>query len=242
MSKKISVCFPAFNEEKNIGIVLDGCINVISKLKEDCEIVVVNDGSSDKTEEVVSGYTQENKNVRLVNHPKNMGYSAAVNTCLRESKGELIFVIDSDRQYDLNDIHRFVEESKNGHDIIVGHRLNISDNIIRQILSKGYSFCFRMLFRTKDKDIDCGFRSLTREAANKIRIKHKSVPVGAELFAQIHHLNLKTARIQMKHYKRKEGVTLYKVWKTPFSVMHIFLDMLKLRKEMGKIKNESNSD
>lgn len=242
MQKKISVCFPAFNEEKNIGIILDECLGVLSKQAFEWEIVVVNDGSKDNTENIVKGYMGRNKKIRLVNHPQNMGYSAAINTCFKEAKGDIIFAIDSDRQYDLNDIPKFVEEATKGFDAVIGKRIDLKNDPARKFLSKGYSFLFRILFNTKDYDIDCGFRAVTKDVANKISIKHRGVPVGAEFFAYIKAFGFKTSRISMQHYYRKEGKSLFKSWKMPFTVTRIFLDLVKLRIETRKIKNEGSPD
>jgi len=99
--KKISMCFPAYNEEKNIASVLNECLSLKKNSKFKWEFVVVDDGSKDRTGEILKQFSKKDSSIVYYKHAKNMGYATAFRTCLRHAKGDVVFVIDSDGQYDL---------------------------------------------------------------------------------------------------------------------------------------------
>lgn len=233
MAKKgtISVCFPAYNEEDNIIALLDKCMQVTSKLRYDCEILVLNDGSTDNTEAVAKEYAKTDKRVRVLSHSKNKGYATTVNSCFSNGSGEILFVVDSDLQYDLADIGRFIDEMDKGCDVVVGQRKRNSDSSVRRVLSKGYSFCFRVLFGKNDRDIDCGFRCIRRQFSADIELTHTNVPVGAEFFAHFYAHKLKVGRVEINHVPRKAGKSLFGTFKLPLIVTRALFDMFKLRLE-----------
>ncbi|HOL48383.1 MAG TPA: glycosyltransferase family 2 protein [bacterium] len=116
--KNFSVIIPTYNEEKSIGKV----ISSIQSISNDIEIIVVNDGSTDKTSEVLKNF----QNIKIINHPYNKGNGAAVKSGILESTNENIVIIDADGQHDPDDILKLVQELDN-YDLIVGARSKESE-------------------------------------------------------------------------------------------------------------------
>ena len=108
-------------------------------------------------------------------------------------------------------------------------RERINDTKLRIFLSKGYNFLFRLLFRVKEKDVDCGMRAFKRRCAKQVKFLYN--PVGAELFAKGTKLGWKIARIGVTHLKRTHGKSHFSTPKLPFKLLKIMLQTFKLRTE-----------
>ncbi len=102
--KSLSVIFPAFNEEANIRAVVEDAYRNIRKFTPVFEIIVVNDGSKDRTGEICDRLAEELSNVRVVHHVRNRGYGAALKSGIERARYDLIFFTDADGQFDLNEV------------------------------------------------------------------------------------------------------------------------------------------
>jgi glycosyltransferase involved in cell wall biosynthesis len=228
---EVSVCFPAFNEQKNIEISITQAIKAMENLSYKYEILVINDGSKDQTENIVKNLENKYPQVKLHNHLKNQGYAITTRTCLEKAKGKYIFVIDSDRQHNLFDIEKFMEVMEQGYDLAVGWKKDRKDPYSRIILAKGYNFLFRQLFNSNLHDVDCGFRCLTKSSASKIKIGYESVPVGPEIFARALHQKMKIAEVIVKHYPPVQKSTLRI---NPNKILNISKGLFSLKMELSK--------
>lgn len=237
--RKISVCFPAYNEERNIPNDLKECLSLKRNSNFIWEFVIVDDGSKDKTGEIVKEFVKKDKSFVYHKHEKNLGYASAFRSCLQKATGDVIFVIDADGQYDLKEYKKFIDAIKGGYDFASGYRKKIGDSSYRVLLSGGYNIFFRLLFGTDYKDIDVGFKAFRKDVAKEIskKIKYERMPVGAEIFAWAIKMNLKIKIIPVKHLKRKWGGTrIYFPWKMPVMISKIFYNMLKLKLELVRSK------
>jgi glycosyltransferase involved in cell wall biosynthesis len=154
----VSIVIPAFNEEQGIGAVLEQLFGTLDQYKDQFEIIVVDDGSTDKTAEIVSGFP-----VRLISHGINKGYGASLKTGVRAASHDLVVMMDSDGQHDPCDIIRLVELSTD-HDMVVGARTRHSHApLLRRpgkwLLQKTANF----LAGRKIPDLNSGFRAFRRD-------------------------------------------------------------------------------
>jgi len=228
------MCFPAYNEEKNIANILNDCLSLKRNSAFRWEFVIVDDGSKDKTGEVVKEYSKKNRSIVYHKHEKNLGYASAFRSCLQKATGDAVFVIDGDNQYDLKEYMKFVDAIASGFDFVSGCRKKIGDSFHRILMSKGYNLIFRTLFGTDYMDIDVGFKAFKKEIAKEIskKIKYEGMPVGAEVFAWALKMKLKIKIIPVKHFKRKgDGTRIYFPWKLPVMITKITYNMLKLKLE-----------
>lgn len=123
-NESISVVFPAFNEESNIKTLIDQTIQTLSELTDKWEIIVVDDGSSDRTSEIVREY--ENNNIYVIRHPSNKGYGAALKSGIVSARNDLIFFSDSDLQFDIKELGKLLQWL-NGYAIVIGYRIKRQD-------------------------------------------------------------------------------------------------------------------
>jgi glycosyltransferase involved in cell wall biosynthesis len=209
----ISCVFPAYNEETNIERAIREAIKVFIDLNVDYEIIVVDDGSQDKTSEITLSLAQKNKNIRLIKHRVNRGYADALKTGFKSAVKTFIFYTDADNQFDLKDIAKALPLIKDV-DMVIGYRLERADNFVRKLLG------------LEVKDIDCAFKLFRREVFDKIEIETKAWMVDTEILAKAKKQNMIIKEIGVKHLPRQHG----KVTVKPGDIARSFKGLIGLKR------------
>ena len=179
--KSITVAMPAYNEAENIEAMVEDVIQMMDPLADDYEVIVVDDGSRDGTAQVVKSLEQRYPQVRLVQHEVNQGYGAAVFSGLTNASKELVFFTDSDRQFDLQEIHKLLDLIDQA-DLIVGYRAPRRDPFMRKLNGWGWSALVTLLFGYTARDIDCAFKLMHRTVIE--RLKDQVASRGATFSAE----------------------------------------------------------
>ena len=171
---EISVVVPAYNEETLIQGTIDGLRSYLLTRPESFEIVVVDDGSQDKTVALVSEWQQSNDILlKLVSNPANRGKGFSVRRGVQESCGRFIIFMDADLPYELGAIDDFLQALRNGHDIAVGSRVLPSSSVrgvskIRFLAGQVFSWLEQAVLGTGLADTQCGFKAFNAAAAKEI--------------------------------------------------------------------------
>jgi len=146
----ISVVLPAHNEAENIRITVENCIAYLEQNVLDYEVVVVNDGSTDDTQKIVEELQSTNSKVVLVNHTVNMGYGSALRSGFDKASCEYIFFMDSDGQFDINDLDRLIP-LVSAKDVVIGYREDRADSFIRLLNAWLYGLYIYLTFPLCDR-------------------------------------------------------------------------------------------
>src|SRR6266568_3888168 len=162
----VSVVVPAFNEEQNIPNCVQELSDVMRKAGYNSEIIVVNDGSTDKTLEVAQSMQMKCVSLRVLDLRRNCGKAVALREGVRASKGDAIAFFDADMQYNTADLVRLVDLANNGTDVVTGRRDYQSYGLTRTAFSKIYNLILKLVFRVAVNDSNCGLKVLRRRAAN----------------------------------------------------------------------------
>jgi glycosyltransferase involved in cell wall biosynthesis len=221
----VSCVFPAYNEETNIESAIREAIKVFIELNIDYEIIVVDDGSEDKTSEITLSLAGKNKKIRLIKHRINRGYADALKTGFKSATKTFIFYTDADNQFDLKDIAKALPLIKDV-DMVIGYRLERADNFIRKVGSFGYNLLARKLLKLEVKDIDCAFKLFRREVFEKIEIETKAWLVDTEILAKARKQNMIIKEIAVKHLPRQHG----KVTVKPGDIARSFKGLIDLKR------------
>lgn len=171
---KLSVIIPAYNEESNLKKgVLDEVNQFLEKSKIDYEVVVVDDGSEDKSVSFIKKYISRNSRFRLIQN-QHGGKAMAVMTGMEKAKGEIVLFTDMDQATPINQWDKFSPKFKEGYDIVIGSRHGREGApVFRKLAAWGFSVLQRIILGLPFSDTQCGFKAFTKIAISKIIPKIK---------------------------------------------------------------------
>ena len=225
----ISVILPAFNEELNIKIAIRSIVSYLQEQKlNNWEIIVVDDGSTDNTKEEVEKIINVQNNVSLKMHKLNMGYGKALQTGIKNVKFEWIFITDSDLQFFIYDLDKFIPLT-NSYNFIQGIRTRRSDPFHRVILGKIYKSIVKFFFQIPVSDPECSFRLFKKNLINNSNIICKGPMVPVELLLEAKNNNAKFYEIDVRHQNRKLGNTNALSIKSLLFIAKDFFNLLSKR-------------
>ena len=229
----ISVILPAYNEKENIEKAIKSARSYLKTRFKSFEIIVVNDGGTDGTQAITEKLAKTIPELKLVNHPRNMGYGAALGDGFRNAVGKLVFYTDADNQYDIKELDKLLPLIKQ-YDIITGYRLNHAEPTMRVITSYVYNLIIRLLLGLKIKDIDCSFKLYRREVLDSMDLKSNTGLIDAEILIKAQKAGFTVHQIGVHHYPRVKGRTIYEIGPLvdPKVPLEIFKEIKKLWPEL----------
>lgn len=207
MSKKLtslSVFFPCFNEEKNIPLFVKEAMEYFPTVAKKFELIIVNDGSFDGTKKVAEGLAKKYKEVRVVSHPENKGYGAALRTGFKKAKYDWIFFTDGDLQFRLNQLTSFIPYTKDHH-VIIGFRKNRAEGRVRAFNAWLFKVYVDLLFRVGVKDIDCAFKLFHRKTLQSLHLESTGAFTSSEILYKLKKRGEVFIQLPVTHRKRRHG-------------------------------------
>ncbi len=205
--KNLSVFFPVYNEEGNITVTVNKALAVLEKLNlKDYEVSIVDDGSTDGTGKVSDDLAGKNPKIRVIHHPKNLGYGEALKSGFYNAKYEVIVYTDGDGQFDFAEVTKFLEKIED-HDLVIGYRIKRQDPLFRILFKQGWMLTLLLFFRLTLKDVDCGFKMVRKKVLEKIPHLESSrgAMINAELAIKTKKAHFKTAQVGVNHFARLSG-------------------------------------
>lgn len=200
----ISVFLPSHNEEGNVERVVRSYLAELPRVADDFEVIVVDDGSRDRTGEIADRLAAEDSHVKVVRHHVNQGYGGAVISGIRAATKPYVLLCDGDGQFDPSDLERlipFVPE----YDVVAGHRVRRADPLIRKINGNAWTILVRVLLGITISDIDCGFKLFKREKLEGMVLRARGAMISTELMARLAGRNAKVIEVDVKHLPRLTG-------------------------------------
>jgi glycosyltransferase involved in cell wall biosynthesis len=223
----VSFFCPAYNDEKNLPDLIPVVVDFLTKHSEKFEIVIIEDGSPDKTGEVADELAKKFPNIRVVHHEKNKGYTATLKEGFETAKYDYVMYTDGDNQYDVFDAAPYLS-LLNDADVIAGYAIKKAVSPYRKFQSGIYNFLIMVLFFVNYKDVNCSLKIFKKHVLQNIKIK--SSPYGAfidgELVLKAKKQGYKIAQFPVTHYERKSGIAS---GTKPPLIWSTFADMIKLR-------------
>lgn len=212
----ISVVIPIYNEEENIPILYKKLKDVLSKLQEkdgkSYEIIFVNDGSKDRSWDIIKDIAKEDKSVIGVNFRRNFGQTAAMSAGFEVANGKVIITMDGDLQNDPEDIPKLLEKIEEGYDIVSGWRKDRKDTFINRTLpSKIANWLISKVTGVHLHDYGCSLKAYNSEIAKNLDFygeMHRFLPALAK------PLGAKVVEIPVKHHPRVYGKSKYGISRT----------------------------
>jgi glycosyltransferase involved in cell wall biosynthesis len=205
---ELSFFFPAHNEEANLEALVEEALSSLPSLAERFEIIAVDDGSRDRTPAIADALAKRHPDLfRVVHHPTNLGYGAALRSGFRAARFDLIAFIDGDRQFKVADVGRLTERlaAPDAPDVVVGYRLKRADPPIRRWYARIYRLANRIFFGVRVRDIDCACKLFRRQALVPIRVASGGAFFTAELLVKLRFEGRRLAEVGVPHYARIAG-------------------------------------
>lgn len=203
--QSLSIFFPTYNDSKSIPRLIVESILVAKNITNDYEIIVIDDGSKDDTENILGKLQKRYKKLKVVHHSKNLGYGAALASGFGNSKKEWIFYTDGDGQYDPKELLLLTNKVNSYLDVVNGFKLKRSDSSVRKILGYFYNFFLHLLYPIPISDIDCDFRLIRRSKIRNIKLTTSGGTVCLELILKLQKNKARFAEVGVNHFARKYG-------------------------------------
>jgi len=227
MAEGISVFFPAFNDEGSIVGLVGDALAVLPTLADDYEVIVVNDGSTDRTAALLAELARREPRLRVVEHESNRGYGAALRTGFESATKELVFYTDGDGQYDVRELARLRPLLVEGVDVVNGYKMRRADVWRRKALGAAYNRLAHLLFSLPIRDVDCDFRLMRRRAVAGLELVSSSGSICVEMVHKLHRAGRVFAEVPVHHYPRAHGrsqfFTLRRVARTARDLLALWL-------------------
>ncbi len=201
----ISVFFPAYNDGGTIASMVLLAAQTLQALTDDYEIIVVQNGSTDNTVEVLDALDGQVAHLRVLKHHEALGYGGALRVGFASATKELIFYTDSDAQYDVRELPLLVAALTPDVDIVNGYKISRSDPLVRVVIGRIYHYAMKLMFRFPIRDVDCDFRLIRRHVFEKIQLTSYSGSICVEFVAKATDLGYRFAEVPVHHFHRAYG-------------------------------------
>lgn len=202
--QSVSIALPAHNEEGNIERVVRDALGVLSRVADQYEVIVVDDGSSDATADIVGRLAGQHPEVRLVQHPTNRGYGAAVWTGLSNCRMDLAFFTDADDQFELGELERFMSYAPT-YEAVIGYRAKREDRPHRYLLARGWGLLVSCCLGVRVRDLNCAFKLFRSERLREIDLSATGALINGELLARLMRRGVSLIELPVGHRPRKCG-------------------------------------
>lgn len=200
----VSFVLPCYNEEANIERAIDEVTRVAERLCAEHEIIVVDDGSADRSAALVAQRTETDPRVRLVQHDGNQGYGEALRSGFTAARLDHVFFTDSDNQFVLDELERFLPWIEHVH-VVAGYRANRQDPPARRLMARGWNYLVRVLFYVPVRDIDCAFKLFRRSVFDELDLEAVGAMVSTELMVKVGRAGFGVVEIPVTHLPRTAG-------------------------------------
>jgi glycosyltransferase involved in cell wall biosynthesis len=200
----ISVFFPCYNEQDNVGSTVEKALDVLGKLGMDFEVIIIDDGSSDDTGQIANELAGRDGRIKVVHHPDNLGYGAALQSGFAAATKELVFYTDGDGQFDIGEMPPLLPLLEQ-YDIVSCYRLNRRDSLVRKINGWCWTKLVCLLFGLKIRDIDCAFKLYKREVFQGLHLSSTGALIDTEVLARASRRGYLITQKGVHHYPRTAG-------------------------------------
>lgn len=227
----LTIFFPCHNEEDNVERVTRQAVEVGRTVADELEVIIVDDGSKDRTAEIADRLAEEIPEVRAVHNNPNRGYGGALQRGFREARGNWIFYTDGDGQFDIGelpDVLPLLEQ----YDIVSCYRLKRQDSAIRKLNAFAWTTLVNILFHINVRDIDGAFKIYPKPFIDAIELHSQGALIDTEMLAKARAHGLSIGQTGVHHYPRTAGEQSGANLKV---IARAFKELFKL---YGRIKRE----
>src|SRR5215210_7455104 len=227
----VTIVLPAYDEEPNIEQAIAEATAAGERLFGEHEIVVVDDGSRDRTAELVRKCAERDARVRLIQHGENRGYGEALRSGFLDARLDFVFFTDADLQFDLGEVEKFLQYAGTV-DVVAGYRLNRRDALQRRLMAYAWNLLVRVLFYVPVRDIDCAFKLFDRRVLREVHIESVGAMVNTELMVKLGRAGASVVEVGVTHRPRRAGKARGANLRV---ILRAFTELLRIRKRLAAL-------
>ncbi len=204
--RSLSFFFPAHNEEAHVERMVEDALRFLPGVVESFEIIIVDDGSTDGTLRIARSLEEEHPEVRVVSHPVNRGYGAALKSGFRAATKPWVFFTDGDCQFDIRELEVLLEVAAQGAGAVVGYRRKRQDPFHRCLNAWMYRLLLRLTLGLRFRDVDCAFKLLPTALVQSLGLQSDGALISAELLYKLRRTGVEIWEVGVSHYPRTAGL------------------------------------
>ncbi|MCA9032618.1 MAG: glycosyltransferase family 2 protein, partial [Planctomycetaceae bacterium] len=212
-----TLVIPAYNEADVITQAMTEAVESLQRLVTRFEVIIVDDGCSDETPQIVEQFAAQDSRVRLLRQPRNMGYGAALRRGFEAATTELVAFTDADCQFHLDDL-RYLIELADQFDVVSGYRIDRKDSSLRRFCSWGYNTLVQILMGSPIRDIDCALKVFRRDVLVNILPNATGFFANTEMFSKAREQGLNIVDVGVRHRARAAGHSKVKLTDVPHTL------------------------
>ncbi len=224
----LSVFFPCYNEQDNVRRVVGEAMAFLPTVSDDFEVIVVDDGSQDRTGTIIDELAAGDRRIRAVHHPANRGYGGALRSGFGAATKELVFYTDGDGQFDISEL-RSLLKLIDRHDIVSGYRRRRQDSLIRRLNAWMWGRLVTWVLGFRCRDVDSAFKLYRREIFDRIDMKSTGALIDAEILARAIRSGYTLTEVPVSHRPRIAGC---QTGANLSVILRAFKELLSLRKDI----------
>lgn len=229
----ISAVLPAYNEEAIIERTVRHVAGVLAGLTTDFEVIVTNDGSRDRTGEILANLqaSEPSLHLRTVTHERNRGYGAALASGFDAASKDLIFLTDGDKQFDVAELGEFLPAMDAHTDLVIGWRRKRADPVMRKLNALGWKTLVNLLFGYTARDVDCAFKLFRRRVWESMTVHARGATFSAEFLIKARRLGYHIKEQPVGHFPRTAGSP---TGARPDVIVRAFVELFRLWRNLDR--------
>ena len=231
----LSVFLPCHNEQDNLVRVVDNFRSQLDRFASSYEIIIVDDGSRDRTGEIADRLAAADPRVKVVHHAINRGYGGAVISGLQAATLPYVLLCDGDGQFDAGEIAGMLKMVPR-FDVVAGRRVKRADRLMRRVNGQAWTALVRLLFGVKVSDVDCGFKLFKREFTRDLQLDARGAMISTELMVKVARRGARICEVDVGHLPRLAGE---QSGASPRVIMRAFAELFRL---FGELRSRNRRD
>jgi glycosyltransferase involved in cell wall biosynthesis len=232
--ESVSAFFPCYNDEATIATVVRSVAEVLDARDLEAEIIVVNDGSYDGSEQVLKELTESEPRLRVVTHERNRGYGGALLSGFEAATRQWVFYTDGDGQFDPRELELLIQRAGAGVDVVQGYKMGRADTWVRKVVGRLYHRFVKVAFGLQIRDTDCDFRLIRRSVLDRVTLRHTTGVICVELVRKLQDAGARFVEVPVHHYERQHGTSQFfrlgHVARTLLALVGLWIELVVLRR------------